>query len=127
MDIKCFNTTIYGVKTSECCPLQVERWLLQLNFPIGCWVQKMTRDVSRFKLTTPLLRSHHTLGTSLVRPLYLRWDLPTFLAFFKYCQWVESGSDQGFSYALSRTPISQSSRPQTAAELKDCVCVFYRG
>jgi len=33
LGIKCFNSTIYGVKT--CCPLQVERWLLQLNFPIG--------------------------------------------------------------------------------------------
>ena len=36
-----------------------------------------------------------------VRPLYLRWGLPTFPAFFKYCQWVESGSEQGFSYPLT--------------------------
>jgi len=38
---------------------------------------------------------------ALVHPLYLCWALPTFPAFFKYCQWVESGSDQGFSYPLN--------------------------
>jgi len=34
LGLKCFNSTIHGVKTSECCPLQVQQWLLQLNFPI---------------------------------------------------------------------------------------------
>jgi len=43
--LKCFNSTIYSVKTPECCPLQVERWLLQLHFTIGScgtlWCQRV--------------------------------------------------------------------------------------
>jgi len=35
-----------------------------------------------------------------VRPLYLCWGLSFFSVFFKYFQWVESGSDQGFTKLL---------------------------
>ncbi len=39
------------------------------------------------------LPTHHLLTSSL--------SLPTFPAFFKYCHWVELGSDQGFSCPLN--------------------------
>ncbi len=57
-----------------------------------------------------------------VRPLCLHWALPTFPAFFKYCQWVELGSDQGFSYPLKNT----FSRTTTngSFELQLCFQVF---
>jgi len=33
LGIKCFNSTIFGEKTSDCCLIQVEQWLVQLNAP----------------------------------------------------------------------------------------------
>ena len=57
--------------------------------------------VSKLSILESLTAGLRCTPSRTVRPLYLRWGLPTFLAFFKYCQWVESGSDQGFSYPLS--------------------------
>jgi len=51
-------------------------------------------DVTEYQLTTPLPTERCFSGA---RPL-LHWALPTFPALFKNCQWVESVSDQGFSY-----------------------------